>query len=46
MSCFQIIKTCMETVVDDDSSQRSNELVVICQHFRIRLDFIGGEKQH
>ena len=30
----------METI-DDDSSQRSNKLDVICQHFRIRFDFRG-----
>ena len=33
---FSDQKTCMETI-DDDSSQRSNELDVISQHFRIRL---------
>ena len=33
---FSDQKTCMETI-DDDSSQRSNELDVISQH-RIRLE--------
>ena len=44
MSSFQIRNLCMETI-DDDSSQRSNKLDVICQHFRIRLDF-RGDKQY
>ena len=40
---FSDQKTCMETI-DDDSSQRSNELDVIAQHFRVRLDFIGDKQ--